>query len=96
MAYITGPETATEGVMCSLGYSNTTSGLCAALVFIGGFAGSIVIGFTGKYIQPKIVVKICSGLMVLILVGQIFVMQTRHFGWLFGLSYSSFGFFAIG
>ena len=96
MAYITGLETATESVMCSLGYSNTTSGLCAALVFIGGIAGSALIGLTGKCVQPKILVKICSLMMALVLIGQIFVMQSRDVGWLFGMSYFTFGFFAIG
>ena len=96
MAYITGLETATEGVMCSLGYPNTTSGLVAALVFIGGFAGSVIIGLTGKCVQPKILVKICSLIMALALVGQIFVMKSKDLDWLFGISYFSFGFFAIG
>ena len=94
-----GLETVTEGIMCSLGYSNQTSGLCSALVFIGGFVGSFLIGFVAQKMEKTkmiFLIKFASFLMGLILVGLMFVMKMRDQVVLFALSYFALGFCAIG
>ncbi len=70
MGYISALETVTEEIMCSLGYSNYFSGLCAALVFIGGLVGSFIFGLAGRRAGKKIVwiVKTTSLTMASILV----------------------------
>ena len=98
MGYISALETVTEEIMCALGYGNFFSGLCAALVFIGGLIGSLIFGLAGRKAGKRIVwiVKASSTMMGLILVGLIFVMKLPDQHALFALSYTLFGFFAIG
>jgi hypothetical protein len=43
-----------EEIMCSLGYSNQFSGLCSALVIIGGLLGAIFFGFLVKFKVPMV------------------------------------------
>ena len=98
MGYISALETVTEGIMCSLGYGNSFSGLCGALVFIGGLVGSFLFGMAGRRAGKRIVyiVKLTTLMMGLILVGMIFIMGMPDQKTLFALSYTAFGFFAIG
>ena len=98
MGYISALETVTEEIMCALGYGNFFSGLCAALVFIGGLVGSLIFGVAGRKVGKRIVwiVKVSSSMMGLILVGLIFVMKMPDQQALFAAFYALFGFFAIG
>ena len=98
MGYISALETVTEEVMCSLGYANYFSGLCAALIFIGGLVGSFLFSFAARKAGKRIlyVVKFSTLMMGLILVGMIFVIPLRHQEALYAVAYTAFGFFAIG
>ena len=70
MGYISALETVTEEIMCSLGYSNYFSGLCGALLFVGGLVGSFIFGLAGRKAGKRIVwiVKTTSLMMAIILV----------------------------
>ena len=99
MGYVNGLETVTEGIMCTLGYSNKTSGLCSALVFIGGLLGSFLFGFVAHKIgKAKMIylIKVVAFLMGTILVGLMFVMKMTDQAVLFALTYFALGFCTIG
>ena len=98
MGYISALETVTEEIMCSLGYTNSFSGLCGALVFIGGLVGSFLFGMAGRKSGTRIVyvVKLTTLMMGIILIGMIFVMNMPDQKTLFAFSYTAFGIFAIG
>jgi ABC-type glycerol-3-phosphate transport system permease component len=42
-----------QPIMCSLGYSNSFSGVAAALVFIGGVVGSVILGAAVAFVGAR-------------------------------------------
>ena len=54
MGYLSALQMKNEPILCSLGYSNEFSGLCGALIFIGGIFGSIVLGYMFSYVRNTV------------------------------------------
>ena len=98
MGYIGALQTVTEEVMCSLGYANYFSGLCAALIFIGGLVGSFLFSFAARKAGRRIlyVVKFSTLMVGLIIISLIFVIRLSHQEAVYAVAYTALGFFAIG
>ena len=98
MGYINALQTVIEVVMCPLGYANYFSGLCAALIIIGGLVGSFLFSFAAQKAGKRIlyVVKFTALMKGLIIIGLIFVLQLSHQEALCSVTCTVFGFFAIG
>ena len=98
MGFIGALQTATEEVMCSLGYTNYFSGLCAALIFIGGLVGSFLFSFAARKAGKRIlyVVKFSSLVLGFIIISLIFVIKLIHQEALYAVAFTALGFFAIG
>ena len=97
MGYISAIQTKNEQIMCALGYSNHISGLCAALVFIGGVAGSFILGYMFTCVKQSVLCsKIICLPLVAIMAAQIFLLKMSDVELLIGLMYALFGFFSIG
>ena len=98
MSCISALETVAEEVMCSLGYANYFSGLCAALIFIGGLVGSFLFSFAARKAGKRIlhVVKFSTLMTGLIIISLIFVIRLSHQEALFAVTFTALGFFAIG
>ena len=97
MGFISSQQIKNEPILCSLGYSNSFSGLSAALVFVGGIFGSIIIGYLFSYVRNQICCSkwLCMPL-ALVMVGMTLVMQMSQIEPLLALVYFLMGFFAIG
>jgi FLVCR family MFS transporter 7 len=97
-SYISTVTALNEEIMCALGYSNHFSGLCSALVIIGGLVGALFFGTLSRYLsRHNLWVTRCGLLLqILLLVGLSFVMRLPFQHALFASGYTLAGFIAIG
>ena len=97
-SYISSVTALNEEIMCALGYSNDFSGLCSALVIIGGLLGALFFGTLSKYLSKHILRIARCGLLleILICVGLAVVMRLPFQHALFASGYAMARFVAIG
>ena len=97
MGYVSALQIKNEPIMCSLGYSNYTSGLCASMIFIGGVFGSIVFGYLLSCMKNSIQVTklLCLPLMAIMIILML-VLQQPGMATSIAITYAFFGFLAIG
>ena len=87
-----------EEIMCSLGYTNEFSGLCSAMVVIGGMAGAVFFGYLLHLFPDRILTIGKSGLILIaaVMAGLMVVMNMPNQAVLFATGYTSLGFLSIG
>lgn len=101
MAYISAQQLSNEPVMCSLGYSNSFSGLSAGLVFVGGIFGSIFFGiFFNRFswLKDKSIMasKVLMLPLAIMMTALVFLLQYSGMEAAIVAVYFGVGFFAIG
>ena len=101
MAYISAQQISNEPILCSLGYSNSFSGIGASLVFLGGILGSVSFGMMFHHISLlKENVIFASKIMMFplaaIMVALTFLMRMPDMQAAISAMYFGVGFFAIG
>ncbi len=101
MAYLSAQQVSNEPVLCSLGYSNSYSGLSAGLVFLGGIVGSIVCGLLFNACprlkaRAILVSKALMFPLAGVMVALVFLLQMSSMEIPIALAYAAAGFLAIG
>ena len=87
-----------EEIMCALGYSNQFSGLCSALVIIGGLAGAVFFGYLLHLFPDRILIIAKSGLILVatVMAGLMVIMNIPNQVVLIATGYTTAGFLSIG